>query len=73
MSCGLHHFTSIHRADDDTLVATAEHMMLHVDTAAGRSSPAAPALLATLDELAAHHGSLPRPAHAGRFVGQPRG
>ena len=69
----LHHFTSIHRADDDTLVATAEHMMLHVDTAAGRSSPAAPALLATLDELAAHHGSLPRPAHAGRFVGQPRG
>ena len=45
----LHHFTSIHRADDDTLVATAEHMMLHVDTAAGRSSSAAPALLATLD------------------------
>ncbi|MEN9645721.1 MAG: hypothetical protein RL238_2390 [Actinomycetota bacterium] len=68
----LHHFTSIHRADDDTVVATAEHLMLHVDTAAGKSSPAAPELLANLDRLAAHHSQLPKPAHAGRFVGQPR-
>ena len=69
----LHHFTSIHRADDHTVVATAEHLMLHVDTAAGKSSPAAPELMANLDRLAAHHSQLPKPAHAGRFVGQPRG
>ena len=69
----LHHFTIIHRADDDTVVATAEHMMLHVDTVAGKSSVAAPMLLAKLDELWAHHSQLPRPAPAGRFVGQPRG
>ncbi|MBU6316021.1 MAG: carnitine 3-dehydrogenase, partial [Acidobacteria bacterium] len=68
----LHHFTTIHRADDDTVVATAEHMMLHVDTAAGKSSPAAPQLMTVLDRLAAHHSLLPKPAHAGRFVGQPR-
>lgn len=69
----LHHFTVIHRADDDSVVATAEHLMLHVDTAAGKSSAAAPTVLAKLDELWSHHRSLPKPAHAGRFVGQPRG
>ncbi len=68
----LHHFTSIHRADDDAVVATAEHLMLHVDTVAGKSSPASAELLANLDRLAAHHSQLPKPAHAGRFVGQPR-
>ena len=30
------------RHDDDSLVATAEHMMLHVDATAGKSSPASP-------------------------------
>jgi carnitine 3-dehydrogenase len=68
----LHIFCVVHRADDDTVVATAEHMLLHVDTAAAKASPAAPALLAKLAELAAHHAALPTPAHAGRFVGQPR-
>jgi carnitine 3-dehydrogenase len=48
-------------------------MMLHVDTAAGKSSPAAPELMANLHRLAEHHSKLPKPAHAGRFVGQPRG
>ena len=68
----LHFFVSMHRADDDSVVATAEHMLLHVDTAAAKSAPAAPHVLAKLDELAAHHGVLAKPAHAGRFVGQPR-
>ncbi|MDO8364260.1 MAG: carnitine 3-dehydrogenase [Actinomycetota bacterium] len=69
----LHMFCVVHRDADDTVVATAEHMLLHVDTAAGKASPAAPALQAKLAELAAHHSLLPKPAHAGRFVGQPRG
>jgi len=68
----LHIFCSIHRTDDDSVIGTAEHMMLHVDTAAGKSSPASPVLMANLDRLAAHHSLLPKPAHAGRFVGQPR-
>ena len=68
----LHFFVTIHRTDNDSVAATAEHMLLHVDTAAARSAPAAPAILARLDELAAHHSVLPTPTPAGRYVGQPR-
>ena len=63
-------FTSIHRAADDTLVATAEHMMLHVDTAAGKACPAGAEVLASLDGIAHHHSQLPLPARAGRAIGQ---
>ena len=56
-------------AAGDAVLATAEHMLLHVDVAAGKSSPAAPQVLAKLDSVAAHHSQLPKPANAGRFVG----
>ncbi|MFM7045292.1 MAG: thioesterase family protein, partial [Ilumatobacteraceae bacterium] len=62
-------FTSIHRADDDSVVATSEHMLLHVDTAAGRAVPAADGIVAALDRIAAHHSTLPAPANAGRAIG----
>jgi carnitine 3-dehydrogenase len=65
-------FTAMHRADDDTLVATAEHMMLHVDTVADKASPMDPAITATLDAIAAHHSLLPLPTQAGRHIGQGR-
>ncbi|MBI5089005.1 MAG: thioesterase family protein, partial [Actinobacteria bacterium] len=65
-------FTSMHRADDDSVVATAEHMMLHVDTKIDRAAPMAPAISAKLDEIAAHHALLPAPRQAGRAIGQPR-
>ena len=65
-------FTAMHRADDDSLVATAEHMMLHVDTVADKASPMDPAITATLDAIAAHHSLLPLPAQAGRHIGQGR-
>lgn len=72
----LHHFCVIHRSDNDggndTVVATSEQMLLHVDTAAGKATPASAAIIAKLDELAARHQALPKPAHAGRYVGQPR-
>ena len=68
----LHMFVTVHRAADDAVLATAEHMLLHVDVAAGRAAPAAPHVLARLDEVAAHHSRLPRPANAGRAVGAPR-
>lgn len=69
----LHMFVTVHGAADDAVLATAEHMLLHVDVAAGKSSPAAPQVLAKLDEVAAHHSRLPKPANVGRFVGAPRG
>ena len=65
-------FTTMNRADDDALVATAEHMMLHVDTEIDRASPFKPTMLARLDEIAVHHDLLPHPAQAGRHIGQPR-
>lgn len=65
-------FTSIHRSDDDALVATAEHMMLHVDTRVDKACAADPAILARLAEIAAAHESLAHPPQAGRGVGQPR-
>jgi carnitine 3-dehydrogenase len=65
----LHIFTVVHRSDDDSIVATAEHMMLHVDARAGKSSPASPEIQAKLAEIAAHHDLLERPANAGRSIG----
>jgi carnitine 3-dehydrogenase len=60
----LHHFITISRGDD--VVATVEQMCLHVDMKAGKTSPAAPEVLARLLPIAAAHASLPRPADAGR-------
>jgi carnitine 3-dehydrogenase len=65
-------FTAMHRADDDVLVATAEHMMLHVDTKADKAAPFLPSMRAKLDEIATHHDFLASPAQAGRAIGQPR-
>ncbi len=65
-------FTVMHRGDDDTVVATAEHMLLHVDTSADKAVPAATEMTAQLDAIAAHHSALPLPANAGRSVGRGR-
>jgi carnitine 3-dehydrogenase / betainyl-CoA thioesterase len=71
----LHVFTAIHRdvdGEQDTVIATAEHMLLHVDTTAARASPAEPALLDVLASVAAAHASIPRPESIGRRVGTAR-
>lgn len=65
-------FMSMHRADDDSVVATSEFMLLHVDTTADKAVPASPEIIAALDAIAVHHGSLPVPTNAGRSVGQGR-
>ncbi len=65
-------FISIHRADDGSVVATSEHMMLHVDTRVDKACPASAELQAKLAEIAVHHDKLPRPPQVGRGVGQPR-
>ena len=55
------------------ILATAEQRLLHVDTRAGRASPAEPAVAAKLRAVGDAHSALPRPADAGRAVGQRRG
>ncbi len=64
----LHVFHRLIREDDGEEVATAEQMLVHVDTAAGRAAPASAELLARVDELAAAHAGLPAPDRAGRHI-----
>jgi carnitine 3-dehydrogenase len=67
----LHVFHSLYRTDDDALLATAEQMLLHVDTATERTSSADPALLARVERIATAHAGLPRPERAGRAIAMP--
>jgi carnitine 3-dehydrogenase len=67
----LHVFHSLHRTDDDALLATAEQMLLHVDTSTDRTSPADPALLERIARIARAHAALPRPERAGRAIAMP--
>ena len=69
----LHLFHRLEREADGALLATAEHMLLHVDTEAGRSVSAEGAVREALDALSREHAGLPRPEGAGRSVGAGRG
>lgn len=69
----MHLFHALHRGVDGPLLATGEHMMLHVDQGANKAVPAKPAVLEKLLTVAANHAGLDRPDGAGRFVGQGRG
>ena len=51
---------------DGTEIATAEQMLLHVDTQARRAAPAEGEMLEQVTALAALHASLPRPERGGR-------
>jgi carnitine 3-dehydrogenase len=64
----LHIFITI--AKDGDAVATLEQMLLHVDMAAGKTCPAAPAVLDRLFAIRDAHACLPRPAGTGRHIGQ---
>jgi len=66
----LHVFTTMRRADDDSIVATAEHLLLHVDTKLDKASPMSDEIAAVLDEIAADQAGLPQPVQAGRRVGE---
>jgi carnitine 3-dehydrogenase len=64
----LHIFITI--AKDGAAVATLEQMLLHVDMQAGKTCPAAPAVLERLFAIRDAHAHLARPASAGRHIGQ---
>lgn len=52
-----------------TVLATAEQMLLHVDTQKSRACEAEPQVLAQLQRIITAHAKLPRPPQAGRSVG----
>ncbi len=64
----LHVFHTIVRRGEDQPVATGEHMLVHVDAAAGRVSPVRDGVRARVAALAEAHAGLPRPARAGRRI-----
>jgi carnitine 3-dehydrogenase len=66
----LHVFHVLLREGEEEPIATAEQMLLHVDTTAGRAAPAPDDVLAAVFVLRDAHASLPRPARAGRSVGE---
>jgi len=64
-------FHEMTRAGDGAVLATAEQMLLHVDSGAGHVVPAVGEMRDRLVELAADHSVLPRPERAGRAVAMP--
>ena len=65
-------FHEIRRADDGTRIAVGEHMLLHVDMAAGRAVAAGADVLGRLDRIAAAQRALAWPESAGRGIGGDR-
>jgi carnitine 3-dehydrogenase / betainyl-CoA thioesterase len=67
----LHLFHSMTNMETGALLATGEYMLLHVDTAAGRTSAWQEPVAARVAAAAAAHAPLPRPEGAGRAVSMP--
>jgi carnitine 3-dehydrogenase len=68
----LHLWHELHRSGDDALLATGEHMLLHVDRNAGRTVPAGDRVLSALGEIAAAQDGLSWPEAAGSRIGGQR-
>jgi carnitine 3-dehydrogenase len=64
----MHLFHAMHNGDR-RLLATGEHMLLHVSLETRATCEPAPAVRTKLEKIAALHAALPRPAGAGRAVG----
>jgi carnitine 3-dehydrogenase len=67
----IHLFHTLHRASDGAILATGEHMLLHVDIKARRGSPAQSDVLQTVERLAKAQSGLAVPKGAGRAIGAP--
>jgi carnitine 3-dehydrogenase len=65
----LHLFHEIRRDDDGTAIATGEHMLLHVDAAAGGTVAAGADVLAALARIADAQSGIAFPDGAGRAIG----
>jgi carnitine 3-dehydrogenase len=71
----VHLFHEIRHGRTDALLASGEHMLLHVDMKAGKAVPAPPEIAARFARIRAAHAGLPRPDAAGRAISsqKPRG
>jgi acyl-CoA thioester hydrolase len=67
----VHLYHAMMREPDEALLSSTELMLLHVDTAAGRTAPIPPLALARLAAVAGAQATLPRPSYAGRSIGLP--
>lgn len=67
----LHLFHAMYLGEGDTLLATAEQLLLHVDTREGRVTPLDDDLFGRLRAVLAAHAPLPRPAAVGHVMGIP--
>jgi carnitine 3-dehydrogenase len=65
----LHVFHVLLREGEEEPIATAEQMLLHVDTESGRAAPARDPVRGRVAELTQRDGALPRPERAGRSIG----
>jgi acyl-CoA thioester hydrolase len=68
----LHILHEMHSAASG-LIATAEQMLLHVDTRAGQAAPFPEPIARRLREITAAHAALPVPAYVGRSMHIPAG
>jgi acyl-CoA thioester hydrolase len=62
----LHVYHAMRHGESGDLLADAEQLLVHVDTAAGRSADPPGHLLARLGSISAAHAALPRPDLVGR-------
>jgi carnitine 3-dehydrogenase len=68
----MHLFHTMRHAGDGRLLATGEHMLIHVSLETRRACEPGAAVAEKLGEIAALHAALPVPEGAGRAVGQGR-
>jgi carnitine 3-dehydrogenase len=68
----LHIFSTIYNTETGDAVATAEQMMLHVDSKAGKAVAAPAAVLEKLAAISEAHARLPQPEGVGRYIGHQR-
>lgn len=66
------HLFHFMKAADGRVLATAEHMLIHVSLETRKAAPPAPEIEAKLVAVAKAHAALPVPEGMGRFVGQGR-
>ena len=66
----IQYFTTINDAASGVVLATAEQLMLHVDSKASKSAAAPEHVKSKLATIADAHTKLERPAGVGRHVGQ---
>ena len=66
------HLFHLMKDKDERVLATAEHMLIHVSLETRKAVPPAPHIEAKLIEVAKAHEGLPVPEGLGRFVGQGR-